>query len=277
MAQQYSGIAGNVPVITIPDDNDIADAESVDRAFRPIWDSMRLALEQENSTPIHQRIRLRSIDAAKVEMTSVSQWIQNIKAFVPQQFVGVSWPSDNFTVLDLDVGTLFDPLTVYYCYLGWDNAAAVFKRVVSKNPPDERLVFQAADPFLRYVGCFRTDLSRNITPFHKFAGYYTFEEAQIICTPVDNSAITRNINIYVPTLCRKIRLRDEQYNTDPASPDQCILSAGGLPQVLPIGKGADVQQSTSLDLPLRTQIVSAQLQSTGGNIAVVRLEGFWEA
>lgn len=277
MAQQYSGIANNVPVITIPDDNDIADAESVDRVFRPIWDSMRLVLEQEGGAPIHQRVRLRSIDAAKVEILQVSQWLQNIKAFAPQQFAALSWPNDEFTVLDLDSGGLFDINKVYYCYLGWDNATSTFKRRISLNPPDDKLVFQAADPFLRYVGCFRTNLSRNITAFHKYGDYYSFEDAQTVISPVDTTAVTINLNILIPVKCRKIRLRVEQYNVNPALPDQCIISAGGPSQVLPIGKGADVQQSTSLDLPLRTQVLSAQLQSTGGNIAVVKLEGFWEA
>ena len=105
MAQQYSGIAGNVPVITIPDDNDIAGRRNrVDRAFRPDLGFDAPRPEQgKNSTPIHQRIRValhRCGQGRDDVRSAVDPEHQGVRPAVVRRRVRLS---DNFTVLDLDV------------------------------------------------------------------------------------------------------------------------------------------------------------------------------
>lgn len=280
MATQYPGTEADVTEITIPDDNDVADAESVNRAFRALRDSIKLGLATQNDQPLNIRSYLRSTDFAKIDISPLSTWIQQNRAFLPYRYAQVTWNADSFTVLDVDTGgASFDASTVYYCYIGWDNVALTFKRKISKNIPDEKLVFQKANSFLKYVGSFHTDSFKRVVPYSKEGDYYTLDNPFPVLSTSGTTLVTANLSSFLPTYARKVRLRIKMINTSTAATDKLLISAVGAPdfQEIVIGKGADVQQMVTIDLPLRTnREFQAKMDAGGSAIGIISLEGWWE-
>lgn len=280
MAEQYGGTADDTPTIQIPDDNDIADAESVDLAFRAIWNSIRLSLQVQANRPTHQLARLRSIDLTSVVLSTIPDYVQNIKAFVPYQYA--FWHGDTLamTVANLDTGGgSFEANTAYYCYILWDGVTSAFVPVVSKQIPDETLCFMKSNPgFTRYLGAFFTSSTKQIEPIHKSNAEYDYDFPRVILNPADSSPIDFSLAGRIPTYCRKVKLICELYNTDTAVDDGLFLSSpGGSETFYPIGRGASVSYAFEVDLPLIATSVRARIStSSGKGQAQIRLKGFYE-
>lgn len=282
MSSQYGGIEADLATVTIPDDNDVADSESVNITFRALKDSIRLQLATDSKQPIHHLVRMRSVTATAAVFSTIPLYIQNIKSFSPYQYGFYNGATLTFTAADLDTTPpVLAANTTYYCYIRWDNGSSTYKRHLSVGIPDETLFARNSDQnFTRYLGAFFTDGSANIIACHKSGTLYTYDPKPGLGTVVGNG-LAHDFSILnrTPSYCQKVRLFIELYNTDPASEDGLLISApGGPEQLLPIGPGDDVEQGFSVDLPLRGSLVRARtVHSTSKAEAIVRLEGMWES
>lgn len=188
---QYNGTAQDRPTIPLPNDADVADAESVDKALRDLWDSSRLSLSVHSESPIHQRVRLSSADTSTIQSQAVGGYMQQAQPFVPYSYNRGFRAADVFTVLDLDTPapTVFEPSRIYYCYNVWDRVTNSFKKRISTEFPDETISVQKTDNFAHYLGAFVTDSGRRPIPFVKSAGYYTFDYPGIFFIKPDDQYI----------------------------------------------------------------------------------------
>ena len=230
MAQQYSGVSPEMSRSSRSPTTTTSRTPKRRPRIPSIWDSMRLAWSRKTAR------RSTNASGCAPSMRPGRDGVVSLvdpehQAFVPQQFVGVSWRATISRCSTSMSARCFDPLTVYYRYLGWDNARRFSKRVVSKTRPTSDWCFRLPIRFCAASAASRTDLSRNITPFRR--------SREITTLSGSSSALRWTIRDYAQhqhlradAVCRKIRLRVEQYNTDPASPTSASLSAGGLPQVL---------------------------------------------
>lgn len=282
MSSQYGGTEADVATVTIPDDNDVADSESVNITFRALKDSIRLQLATDSKQPIHHLVRMRSTTSTQAGASTIPYFIQNIKAFAPYQYAFYNGANLTFTAADLDTTpAIFAANSAYYCYIRWDNATSTFKRHVSLGIPDETLFARNSDQnFTRYCGAFFTDGSANIINCHKSGTLYTYDGKPALGT-VFGTGLAHDFSVAnrVPFYCQKVRLFVEFYNTDPSSDDGLLISSpGGPEQILPVGPGADVRQGFSVDLPLRGTLVRGRtVRSASKAQAIVRLEGMWES
>ena len=281
MSSQYGGTEVDVATVTIPDDNDVADSESVNITFRALKDSIRLQLATDSKQPIHHLVRMRCVNSTQAVASTIPLFVQNIKAFSPFQYGFYNGASLTFTVADLDAAPPLLASTVYYCYIRWDNATSTFKKHVSQGIPDETLFARNSDQnFTRYCGAFFTDGAGNIIACHKSGTLYTYDQKPGLGTVLgDGLAHDFSIATRVPNYCQKVRLFVEFYNTDATSDDGLLISApGGPEQLLPVGPGLDVRQGFTVDLPLRGTLVRGRtLRSVSKGQAIVRLEGMWES
>ncbi len=278
---QYSGAPDDNPTIAIPNDNDVADSESVDAALRSLRDNSRLSFSVHSEHPIHQRVQLSCADTTTIQSQAVGGYIQQAQSFIPYSYLRGYRAADVFTVLDLDVPapTVFEPSRIYYCYNVWDPAARTFKRRISTGFPDETLSVQKTDNFAHYLGAFLTDSSRRIVKYSKSQAYYTFDEQPDLLTATDQTPTTFDLTALVTKYCTRVRLRVDFTNFHVSQPDFCIISAGGSPQGINIGP--DGRATTTMDLILRTKVLSARLGlgivAAPLNAAVITLDGMWES
>jgi hypothetical protein len=280
MASQYGGIENDVPTIQLPDENDVADSESVNVAFRQLKDSVLLSLATASKQPVHHLTRIRSSNGTSIVCSFVPYYIQNIKAFAPYQYAFYIGGTDlTFTAADLDTSPpAFGNLKAYYLYLRWDGTA--FKKHISEGIPDEMLALKKHDPNItRYLGAVFTNGSGVVNAIHKSGTLYTYDAMPTLSSiPGDGVPVTISLAGRIPEYCRKVRLWAEFHNTDPSNADALGISApGGVERLYTVGKG-DVWSTFSIDLPLLgTQIRARTLLSGGLGSATIRLEGMWES
>lgn len=278
---QYSGSPDDNITIALPNDNDVADAESVDAALRSLKDSSRLSLSVHSEHPIHQRVRLSCEDTTTVQCQAIGGYMQQVQTFFPYSYTRGFRAADVFTVLDLDIPapTVFEPSRIYYCYNTWDPASRTFKRRISTGIPDETISVLKTDSFSHYLGAFVTDSSRRIIKYSKSNSFYTFDVQPELITVTDTTPVTYDLTPIVPFYCSRVRLRVELYNKHATLTDFCRISAGGTQQDLSIGPLG--QTTSTLDLILRSKIISARLYLGIGaapfNNAKITLDGMWES
>lgn len=278
---QYSGAPDDNTTIAIPNDNDVADSESVDAALRSLRDNSRLSFSVHSEHPIHQRVQLSCADTTTIQSQAIGGYIQQAQSFIPYSYLRGYRAADVFTVLDLDIPapTVFEPSRIYYCYNVWDPAARTFKRRISTGFPDETLSVQKTDNFAHYLGAFLTDSSRRIVKYSKSQAYYTFDEQPDLISVADTTPVTYDLTPIVPKYCSRVRLRVELYNKHATLTDFCRISAGGTEQNLSIGPLG--QTTAMLDLILRSKVLSARLflgaVAAPFNTATITLDGMWES
>jgi hypothetical protein len=278
---QYSGASDDNTTIAIPNDNDVADSESVDAALRSLRDNTRLSFSVHSEHPIHQRVQLSCADTTTIQSQAVGGYIQQAQSFIPYSYLRGYRAADVFTVLDLDIPapTVFEPSRIYYCYNVWDPAARTFKRRISTGFPDETLSVQKTDNFAHYLGAFLTDSSRRIVKYSKSQAYYTFDEQPDLISVTDTTPVTFDLTPIVPKYCSRVRLRVELYNKHATLTDFCRISASGTEQNLSIGPLG--QTTAMLDLILRSKVLSARLYlgavAAPFNAATITLDGMWES
>lgn len=278
---QYPGAPDDGTTIAIPNDNDVADAESVDAALRSLRDNSRLAFSVHSEHPIHQRVQLSCADTTTVQCQAIGGYIQQTQPFLPYSYTRGHRAADQFTVLDLDVPTptVFEPSRIYYCYNVWDPVARTFKRRISTGIPDETLSVQKTDNFAHYIGAFVTDSSRRIVKYVKSNSLYTFDAQPAVITVNDIPPVTYDLTPVIPYYCSRVKLRVDFLNKHASLSDTCKISAGG--QVQNLSLGPDGHSTTTIDLILRSKIVSANLSiglaSAPSNVARITLDGMWES
>ena len=278
---QYDGSASDKSTITLPNDIDVADSESVNTAFRAVRDSSRLSLSVHSESPIHQRVRLSSADTSTIQSQAVGGYMQQAQPFVPYSYLRGFRAADVFTVLDLDTPapTVFEPSRIYYCYNVWDRVTNSFKKRISTEFPDETISVQKTDNFAHYLGAFVTDSGRRPIPFVKSACYYTFDYPGIfLLNPTTSTLVTYDLTPIIPRYCTRVRLRLNMFNLT-ATPDFCRVSAGGLEQPIPMHVSSN--SLNYIDVVLRSNIVSARLSlgavAAPSNQALIYLDGMWES
>ncbi len=278
---QYSGAPDDNPTVPIPNDNDVADAESVDAALRSLRDNSRLSFSVHSEHPIHQRVRLSCEDTTTIQCQAIGGYIQQTQTFLPYSYLRGYRAADQFTVLDLDVPapTVFEPSRIYYCYNVWDPATRAFKRRISTGIPDETLSVQKTDNFAHYLGAFVTDSSRRIVKYSKSHDLYTFDAQPQILTVNDIPPVTYDLTPIVTNYCSRVKLRIDLLNRHSTLSEFCVISAGGQSHTLPLGPNG--QSVTTIDLILRTKVVSARLSlglaAAPSNVARITLDGMWES
>ncbi len=280
MADQYGGNPSNTAVVQIPDDNDVADAESVDVGLRQIWDSIKLGLDSAYRQPMHSVVRVRSTDGLTAKIEFIPSYIQNIKAFAPYQYAqNETVNTITVSASDLDITPkVFAINSVYYVYAQWNGTAFVGR--VGPGIPDETLCFLKATPGpTRYLGAIFTDSAGSLFPVHKSEGFYTFDRPPVLIDTTSDTAVDFNLVGKIPTYCRKVRLRIALFNSDATNDDTGFISApGGTPIGFDIGRGLSVWNNFYMDLPLLgTQIRARMNSSTGKGRILVSLQGMWES
>lgn len=279
---QYPGAADDNPTIPIPNDNDVADAESVDAALRALRDNSRLSFSVHSEQPIHQRVRLSCEDTTTIQCQAIGGYIQQTQTSSPYGYIRGYRAADKFTVLDLDVPapTVFEPNRIYYCYNVWDPATRTFKKRISTGFPDETLSVQKTDFFAHYIGAFVTDSGRRIYKYSKSHSFYTFDVQPSVLSVNDVALLTYDLTPIIPHYCNRVKLRIDFLNAHATLSDYCSISAGGQVQKISASPG---QYSTSniIDLILWTKVVSARLSiglaSAPSNLAQITLDGMWES
>jgi hypothetical protein len=278
MAEPYAGIPKNETELQLPDDNDVADSESVDVGLRTIWDSIRLLNQVEASRPTHQLVSMRSFDGVSIVFNTIPQFLQNINQFAPYHYVFYNKDTVTMTVSELDTGGgAFEVNTIYYCYIRWHPVDKKFVSVITKQFPDETLCFQKADPSLtRYLGAFFTDAAKKIKPIGKSAAYYTYDLPEVVLTQTTDVAGTADLTPRIPIYCSKVKLFvDITGNT--VNNILGISPSGGAERQFAIGN-----TTTNLHFPIdvsftSNKIISARWGVGAGSSASIRLEGMYES
>lgn len=221
MSSNYGGLAEDVPVIIIPDDGDVADSESVNRALRGLQNTTRIFADRVSGRPIVRDTEISWDNAGQITIGPY-QILARKKSAAPQEYVAIDRPAEVFTYPDLDVKVIasFENNTVYYCYAEWDTTALAFKRTISKEIPDSRLYAQASNPLRRYLGCFCTGAAGGqIRVMHKVGQSYFFPNSIQIFAADTSAPTTVQLSPYVPAHCRMVQLHLDGTNSNTAAED----------------------------------------------------------
>lgn len=271
----YAGTNSDAEDIVIPEDTDVADAESVDTALRGLRDSTRLSLQTASKLPIHREVRMHSTDGATVAFSAPAEYVQNKSAVVPYAYKSGPSAAGSFTVADIVPGTAtYKANTVYYCYLWFD--AGVFTKRITEDHPNDQLTGPAGSDENkgRYLGAFFTNGARQVIPYEKSGGFYTFDPPVEMQTVNNDTVVTYDLTNLVPFSCRRVKLKITGISLS-AFVNSTMVSAGGPTHDFLIGLGD--RQTISLDLVLRSKVVSARLgTSVLGVTSTLFLDGIWE-
>ena len=220
MSSNYGGLAQDVPVIVIPDDGDVADSESVNRALRGLQNTTRIFADRISGRPLVHDTEISWDNAGQITVGPY-QILARKKSAAPQEYIAIDRPAEAFTYPDLDVKPFpaFENNTVYYCYSEWDTTALAFKRTISKEIPDSRLYAQASNPLRRYLGCFCTSTGGNIRVLHKVGQHYFFPNPIELFNADTSAPTTVPLSPYVPAHCRMVRVFLDGTNTSTAAED----------------------------------------------------------
>lgn len=230
MSIGYVGQPKDDGVIMIPDDNDLADAESVNRAFRALRDNAVLMMTVGSREPIHRRINMTCDDGASVVIAPIEGAIQRIAVTPPGVFVNVALPTKTLTTLDVEGGGGFVASTAYYVYIVWDALGGVFKYQISPTPPDDARVNKATVPpnqLTRYLGSIVTDSAARVVKFQKSGGSYLYDARQVLFLNNNSAAwVTINLGaglVRMPATVRHLRLFVQVANPATAQDEEVRL------------------------------------------------------
>lgn len=286
MSSNYGGLAEDVPVIIIPDDGDVADSESVNRALRGLQNTTRIFADRISTRPIVRDTEISWDNAGQVTIGPY-QILARKKSAGPQEYVAIDRPAEAFTYPDLDIKVIatFEVNTVYYCYAEWDTTALAFKRTISKLPPDGRLYAEATNPLRRYLGCFCTGpiAGGQIRVMHKVGQHYYFPNQPELFNASTSAPTTVQLSPYVPAHCRMVLLHLDGTNTATAAEDGLNVTNafGGVHNmVIPEAPATGKVGRMNAHFPVRitsSRTISVNLTvGAPSGVGVVTLLGFVE-
>jgi hypothetical protein len=212
--QSYAGTPDDQGAISIPEDLDVADSESVNRAFRALRNSLLTIASAAAGAPIHHLVRTRCSDGVNIQITQVPTYIQDISP--PARYQLTSRAAEQISVAQLDVAPPFKTYTPYYIYLVNNNGVRSY--AIRETIPTQDLVGEALRPS-RYIGSFMTDGAGAIVKFRKVGFDVTFVSgAQFVLNGSRNAAwTTLDLKPYLPPHASVARLKIEVYNINPVS------------------------------------------------------------
>lgn len=231
MSTGYAGIPNDPVIITIPDDNDLADGESVNRAFRALKDGLLFSVEPAARGPIHHMVAFDSFDAATIRVKQVPHFILYRTPTPPLSYVSVERAPEVVTSAALDVAPgAWQANRTYYLYLRFDVATNSVKYMVSLTAPDKQLVFIGTPTrTVRYCGCFTTNGAAQVRPIQKVGRSYRYLEQ--VAPPAfggSDIAFTQiNLSAFKPPHARRMRLRAWASTTNPVSDTAYLRRNGG--------------------------------------------------
>lgn len=211
MSTGYAGFSSDAGIITIPDDNDLADAESVNRAFRALRDSLVFATDAEAQRPIHPLVALDSTDSTTIRVRQVAPFVLYRSPTAPNTYVRVEKAAETVTSAALDAAPgAWAADKVYYLYLRYDSATDSVKYMVSLTAPDKALVFIGTPTrTVRYCGCFTTDGAATIRPIQKIGREYRYLSQ--VAPPAFGSSVTvftsLDLSKLKPPHARRVHMR----------------------------------------------------------------------
>lgn len=210
--QNYVGSEDDQGLIVVPEDLDVADAESVNRAFRALRDNALSSLSAAARTPIYPFTRMRCLDSVKIDIPKTHYFIQQVGLTYKFIFMGAT----SITVANLDtLAGNFELRKSYYVYIGPDLAnAGKFKYIISRSRPDEDLNKNSFSGW-RFVGSFMTDANAAIQRFRKVGVEHVFGSTaknNLLFQQSANAWTTIDLTQSVPPHALCVKLRCEIYN-----------------------------------------------------------------
>lgn len=171
MATTYVGTPNYTTSVTIPNDGDLAAAASVNPATQSEADMdyfiLRAIGQQPTST---SAIGMYSVDGVNIFITPIS----NIIVMENGLYKSLSSAaSTSIGPAQLGGGLLAYPANTWLYIYTFSNAGVLNFTIVTSPPDGSKLYQQGTDTF-KYIGCFKTDGTPNVIPFHMSRGVYTY-------------------------------------------------------------------------------------------------------
>lgn len=231
MSTGYAGNSSDAGIITIPDDTDLADSESVNRAFRALKDGLLFSTDAAALAPIHHLVSFESLDAATLRVRQVPAFSLYRSLTPPNTYVRVEKFPETVTSAMLDVAPgAWAASQVYYVYLRYDPATDSVKYMVSLTAPDKGLVFISTPTrTVRYCGCFTTDGAGQIRPIYKAGRQYRYFAELTPPAFGGSDTVYTSISLagFKPPHARLVRLRAWASTSNPTVDTAFLRRAGG--------------------------------------------------
>lgn len=215
--QNYAGTPDDQGLIVIPEDLDVADAESVNRSFRALRDNAIAALSAAAGMPLYPFTRMRCLDGVKIDILPLPRFLHQGSPFSPYKYLFPVGGKSPITVANLDtLAGNFELRKPYYVYLGPDLAnAGKYKYYISRALPSESLNDCKTNAEWRFIGSFMTDANAAIQRFRKVGVEHVFGSTaknNLLFQQSANAWTTLDLTQSVPPHALCVKLRCEIYN-----------------------------------------------------------------